>query len=82
VKRTVPGLDAPQPVATGSDATDPSTTAGPASDASPGSDEPRSPDISHEDVRATARRRTSGWLGRWIGVLIAGMAVGGALLLW
>lgn len=35
-----------------------------------------------DDARATARRQASGWLGRFVGLLIAGIAVGGALLLW
>ncbi len=32
--------------------------------------------------RAAERRRTSGWLGRFVGLVIAGMSVGAALLLW
>jgi cellulose synthase/poly-beta-1,6-N-acetylglucosamine synthase-like glycosyltransferase len=36
----------------------------------------------HEDMRATRRRYASGWLGRYVGLVIAGLAVGGALLLW
>src|SRR4051812_50064669 len=35
-----------------------------------------------DDGRATARRRASGWLGRYVGLVIAGIAVGAALLLW
>ena len=35
-----------------------------------------------DEVRATRRRRSSGWLGRCIGLVIAGIVVGGALLLW
>jgi cellulose synthase/poly-beta-1,6-N-acetylglucosamine synthase-like glycosyltransferase len=40
------------------------------------------PEPGQDDVRATRRRRASGWLGRFIGLVIAGIAVGGALLLW
>jgi cellulose synthase/poly-beta-1,6-N-acetylglucosamine synthase-like glycosyltransferase len=35
-----------------------------------------------EAARASARRRSSGWLGRWVGVLITGFAVLAALILW
>ncbi len=34
------------------------------------------------DVRATKRRHASGWLGRYVGLVIAGIVVGGALVLW
>ncbi len=37
---------------------------------------------SDDDVRATTRRNASGWLGRYVGLVIAGMAICGALLLW
>lgn len=40
------------------------------------------PDAGRDDLRATARRHSSGWLGRYIGLLIAGIALGGALVLW
>ena len=42
----------------------------------------RSGSVVADDVRATWRRDSSGWLGRWIGVLIAAIAIGGAVLLW
>jgi biofilm PGA synthesis N-glycosyltransferase PgaC len=45
-------------------------------------DEPRSTPSPEDEVRATSRRRTSGWLGRYIGLLIAGIVTGGALVLW
>jgi len=35
-----------------------------------------------DNSRASHRRHSSGWLGRWVGVLIAGIAVGAAVLLW
>jgi cellulose synthase/poly-beta-1,6-N-acetylglucosamine synthase-like glycosyltransferase len=35
-----------------------------------------------DDLRATRRRHASGWLGRYIGLLIAGIAISGALVLW
>lgn len=38
--------------------------------------------IGDDDARATARRNASGWLGRFVGLLIAGLAVGAAALLW
>ena len=41
------------------------------------------PDLAgSDDVRAEARRDTSGWLGRYIGVVIAGISISGALILW
>jgi cellulose synthase/poly-beta-1,6-N-acetylglucosamine synthase-like glycosyltransferase len=36
----------------------------------------------HVDARATSRRHASGWLGRYVGLVIVGIAMGGALLLW
>lgn len=36
----------------------------------------------HDDPRATERRHASGWLGRYVGLVIAGIALGAALLLW
>jgi cellulose synthase/poly-beta-1,6-N-acetylglucosamine synthase-like glycosyltransferase len=36
----------------------------------------------HNDVQATRRRNASGWLGRYIGLVIAGIAVSVALVLW
>jgi len=38
--------------------------------------------LTDDDVRATRRRRASGWLGRYVGLVIAAIAIGGALLLW
>ena len=35
-----------------------------------------------DEGRATARRRASGWLGRYVGLIILGIAVGAALVLW
>lgn len=35
-----------------------------------------------DDVRATRRRHDSGWLGRYVGLVIGGIVIGGALLLW
>ncbi len=40
------------------------------------------PAVPRDDVRATERRNASGWLGRYVGLVIAAMAVSGALLLW
>ncbi len=39
-------------------------------------------DHGHDETRATKRRRASGWLGRFVGLVIAGIAVGAALVLW
>ncbi len=38
--------------------------------------------LGDNDVRATQRRHASGWLGRGVGLVIAAIAIGGALLLW
>lgn len=35
-----------------------------------------------EDLRPAERRGASGWLGRYIGVVIVGIAISGALVLW
>jgi cellulose synthase/poly-beta-1,6-N-acetylglucosamine synthase-like glycosyltransferase len=43
---------------------------------------PAGPGADHDDARATARRHASGWLGRYVGLVIAGTSIGGALLLW
>ena len=50
--------------------------AGPTGSASAG------PGAGHDATRATKRRHASGWLGRYVGLVIAGIAVGAALLLW
>ena len=39
-------------------------------------------DEGHNNARATRRRKASGWLGRYIGLVIAGIAVSGAIGLW
>ncbi len=38
--------------------------------------------LDREVDRATGRRRASGWLGRFVGVLIASISIGAALVLW
>lgn len=38
--------------------------------------------VSDDDARAASRRDASGWLGRYVGLLIAGLSIVGALLLW
>jgi len=70
VSRTAGSLAAPEPSTTESD------------DASVARASPAGPGAGHDDVRATRRRHASGWLGRYIGLVIAGISVGGALLLW
>ena len=82
MNRTAAGLAAPEPDTIRSDDTDESTAGNPAGDTTSGLKAPGGSRAGHDDVRATARRHSSGWLGRWIGLLIAGIAVGGALLLW
>jgi cellulose synthase/poly-beta-1,6-N-acetylglucosamine synthase-like glycosyltransferase len=47
-----------------------------------GDKRPASPGTGHDDVRPTTRRRASGWLGRYVGLVIAGICLGGALVLW
>lgn len=73
---------APERGATHLDETDHSTADTSARDAAVGRGFPASSGIDHDDLRASRRRHASGWLGRYIGLLIAGIAVGGALLLW
>jgi cellulose synthase/poly-beta-1,6-N-acetylglucosamine synthase-like glycosyltransferase len=74
VNKSVESLEETVPGTTGFAGTDRSPTAGHEGPADSGS--------GRDDVRATRRRYASGWLGRYIGLLIAGIAVGGALLLW
>lgn len=82
MNRSAARLPTPEPDATGSDDTDLSTAGNPARDGTAGDGDPAASGAGHDDVRATRRRHSSGWLGRYIGLLIAGIAVGGALLLW
>ncbi len=41
-----------------------------------------SPGSGNDGARAAKRRRASGWLGRYVGLVIAGIALGAALVLW
>ena len=82
VNRSAARLAAPEPGTIDSDETDPSTAGDSARDATVGQERPAGSGAGHDDVRATRRRHASGWLGRYIGLVIAGIAVGGALLLW
>ena len=82
VNRSGAQLAAPEPGTTDSDDTDPSTAGNSARDATVGREGQAGSGTGHDDVRATRRRHASGWLGRYIGLVIAGIAVGGALLLW
>jgi cellulose synthase/poly-beta-1,6-N-acetylglucosamine synthase-like glycosyltransferase len=82
VNRSAALLAAPEPRAVDSDDTDPSMTGTPSRDAAIRPDGPALARIGHDDLQATKRRHASGWLGRYIGLVIAGIAVGGALLLW
>jgi cellulose synthase/poly-beta-1,6-N-acetylglucosamine synthase-like glycosyltransferase len=47
-----------------------------------GAERPAGPGPGHDDALATSRRHASGWLGRYVGLVIAGISIGGALLLW
>jgi cellulose synthase/poly-beta-1,6-N-acetylglucosamine synthase-like glycosyltransferase len=79
VSPTAPGPTVPEPAALDV----PGPDAQPVDGGATGStDSPAVAFEHHDDVRATARRRSSGWLGRWIGLLIAVMVIGAALLLW
>lgn len=82
VSRSAGRLRAPEPDTAGFDDTDPSPSGIPPRGTTAPQVGPASTRARHDDVRATKRRDASGWLGRYIGLLIAGIAVGGALLLW
>ncbi|HYL50656.1 MAG TPA: glycosyltransferase family 2 protein [Acidimicrobiia bacterium] len=82
MSRSAGRLRAPEPDTAVFDDTDPSPSGIPSRDTTAGQVGPGATRASHDDVRATKRRYASGWLGRYIGLLIAGIAVGGALLLW
>ncbi len=82
VNRSAARLAPPEPGTTDSDDTDPSPAGNSARDATVGHERPPSSGTGHDDVRATKRRHASGWLGRYVGLAIAGIAVGAALLLW
>jgi len=75
-------LAAPDPDTPDSDHSDRCTPGIPARDATAGREAPAASAASHNDVRATRRRHGSGWLGRYVGLVIAGIAVSAALLLW
>jgi hypothetical protein len=82
VNGTVMRLVAPEPDTIDSDNVDPSTAGNPARDATGGRQGPAGSAAGYDDVRAIRRRHASVWLGRYVGLVIAGIAVGGALLLW
>jgi len=73
------GLAAREPGTTDSDL---STAGNPARKATIVREGPAGSGAGHDDVRASRRRHASGWLGRYIGLVIAAIAGGGALLLW
>jgi cellulose synthase/poly-beta-1,6-N-acetylglucosamine synthase-like glycosyltransferase len=81
VNRSAARLGAPEPD-NGFEYSDSSPEGNLTRDAAFGHEDSASSGASHDDVRATRRRYASGWLGRYIGLVIAGIAVGGALLLW
>src|SRR5882672_9252780 len=80
VNRSAGRLTAPEPGMT--DDTAPITAGRSASDATGAHEEPTRSGMGRDGARATKRRHASGWLGRYVGLVIAGIAVGGALLLW
>ncbi len=82
MNRSAARLAATEPDTIDSDERDPTTARDSARDATLGQRRPASSGTGHDDVRATTRRHASGWLGRYIGLVIGGMAVGLALLLW
>ncbi len=82
VNRSAARLAAAEPGTIDSDDTDPSKAGSSARDGTVGQERQAGSGADHDDVRATRRRHSSGWLGRYIGLVIAGIAVGGALLLW
>jgi Glycosyl transferase family 2 len=82
VSRSAARLGAREPDTTGFDDTDPLPAGNPTRATTAGHEGAAGPGAGHDLVRATGRRYASGWLGRYIGLLIAGIAIGGALLLW
>jgi cellulose synthase/poly-beta-1,6-N-acetylglucosamine synthase-like glycosyltransferase len=77
---STPRRVAPEPGTTSS--TDASTAYSSDGDATVGHETPASSGIGRDDTRATTRRHASGWLGRYVGLVIVGIAVGAALVLW
>ena len=82
VSRSATRLAASDPGTPGSDHTDLCTASIPARDAAVGREASAGSYAGRHYVRATRYRHASGWLGRYIGLVIAGIAVGGALVLW
>ncbi|MBV9662000.1 MAG: glycosyltransferase family 2 protein [Acidimicrobiales bacterium] len=73
---------APDSDTPGSGKTDLCTESVPAPDTAVGRVDPGGSAINADELRATKRRHASGWLGRYIGLVIAGIAISGALVLW
>jgi len=82
VSRSAARLGAPEAHTTGFHDTDPFPAANPSRDATAGHAGAAGSGAGHDNVRATRRRYASGWLGRYIGLVIAGIAISAALLLW
>ena len=72
----------PEPDTIDSDDAELSTAGNPARDATGGREGPAGSGADYDDVRAIRHRQAGVWLGRYVGLVIAGIAVGGALLLW
>ena len=82
VSRSAAWLAAPHSDTPGSDQTNLRAASIPARDAAVGREVPAGSTAGRHFVRATRRREASGWLGRYIGLVIAAIAISGALVLW
>jgi hypothetical protein len=82
MKSSAEWLAVPEPDTTDPDDADPSAARHPARDASVGREGSAGSGADHDDVLATRGCHASARPGRYVGLVIAGIAVGGALLLW
>ncbi len=82
MKNSPEWLAVPELDATDSDGADPSAVGHPARDASVGREGSAGSGADHDDVQATRGCHTSARPGRYVGLIIASIAVAGALLLW
>jgi cellulose synthase/poly-beta-1,6-N-acetylglucosamine synthase-like glycosyltransferase len=82
VSRSAARLRAPEPDAPRLDDADPLPAGNPTRDTAAGHEGAAGSGAGHDNVRATRRRYASGWLGRYVGLVVAGTAISAALLLW
>jgi cellulose synthase/poly-beta-1,6-N-acetylglucosamine synthase-like glycosyltransferase len=82
VTRRAAWLAAPDPVTANSQQTELFTASSPGPDTAGGREARAGSSANADDLRATRRRQSSGWLGRYIGLVIAGIAISAALVLW